>query len=103
MTIHRKKTREELVHGLGAPYGGRLPANLPEPITVVVVPNDVVNGRVALKALERVGTDFGASLVFAARAFTLEARAAGKSAVTLFISTMEAVIYTDEDLLRIGH
>jgi hypothetical protein len=103
MTIHRKKSRDELIHVLGAQYGGRLPPNLPEPITVVVVPNDVVNGRVARKALERVGSDFGASLVFAARAFTVEARTAGKSVVTLFISTMEAIIYTDEDLLRIGH
>lgn len=103
MTIHRKKSREELIHVLAAEYAERLPPSLPEPITVVVVPGVVVNGRVARKAMERVGTDFGASLVFAAQAFTLEARAVCQDKISLFISTMEAITYTDEDLLRIGH
>ena len=103
MTIHRNKSREALLAVLAAEFGERLPPGLPEPITAVVVPGDVVNGRVARKAIERVGSDFGASLVFAARAFTLEARAIGEEAGTVFISTMEATIYTDEDLLRIGH
>jgi len=101
--IHRKKSREELLHVLGAEYGKRLPPSLPEPITAVVVPGEIVNGRLARKAIERVGSDFGASFVFAARGFTLEAREAGKANVSVFLSTMEAVIYTDEDLMRIGH
>jgi hypothetical protein len=72
-TIHRKVSRQKLARLLDDKFDAQLPRSMSEPITAVVFRDDVVTGRIADKALKRVGSDFGASLVFAARDFTREA------------------------------
>ena len=72
-TVHRKVSRQKLARLLPEKFDTQLPRRMSEPITAVVFRDEVVTGRVARKALERVGSDFGASLVFAARDFTREA------------------------------
>lgn len=72
-TIHHKVSREKLHKMLPAKFDAQLSNALREPITAVVFRDQTVTGRIARKALERVGSDFGASLVFIARDFTREA------------------------------
>lgn len=72
-TIHKKISREKLARVLQDVFNGQLPQSVAEPITVVIFRDNVVTGRVARKAVEKIGTDFGATLVFAARDFTREA------------------------------
>jgi hypothetical protein len=72
-TIHRKVSREKLCKGLPKKFEAQISHSWPEPITAVVFRDEVVTGRIARTALKRVGSDFGASLVFIARDFTREA------------------------------
>jgi hypothetical protein len=72
-TTHYKVSRKKLVRVLPEAFAFQVPSGLPEPITAVVFRDKVVTGRTARKAIERTGSDFGASLVFAARDFTQEA------------------------------
>ena len=72
-TTHKKVSREKLARILPDVFNAQLPTGLPEPVTAVLFRDNVVTGRIARKAIERVGTDFGASLMFAARDFTREA------------------------------
>ena len=71
-TIHHKVSRE-LHQVLPEKFDAQISRSWPEPITAVVFRDQVVTGRIARKALARVGSDFGASLVFIARDFTREA------------------------------
>jgi len=73
MIIHRKVSREKLLRCLPLRFADQLASGIPEPITAVVLPDQVVTGRKARKALDKVGPDFGGSLVFAARTFSVEA------------------------------
>jgi hypothetical protein len=72
-TIHSKVSRAKLARMLPAKFDAQVSRSMTEPITAVVFRDQVVTGRIARKALERVGSDFGASLVFIARDFTREA------------------------------
>jgi hypothetical protein len=72
-TTYKKVSRDKLARILPETFDAQLPRSIAEPVTAVVFRDEVVTGRVARKALERLGTDFGASLVFTARDFTQEA------------------------------
>lgn len=84
-TIYRKVSREKLARVLSKKFAAQLSARMAEPITAVVFRDEVVTGRIARKALERVGSDFGASLVFIARDFTREATDTGMASGALVI------------------
>ncbi len=72
-TTYKKGARAKLAKILPETFDAQLPRSVPEPVTAVIFRDEVVTSRVARKAVERIGTDFGASLVFAARDFTREA------------------------------
>ncbi|MEP6672206.1 MAG: hypothetical protein ABJF10_23790 [Chthoniobacter sp.] len=72
-TIYKKVSRAKLARILPEAFDAQLPRSITEPVTATVFRDEVVTGRIARKAVERIGTDFGASLVFAARDFTCEA------------------------------
>ncbi len=72
-TTYKKVSREKLARILPETFDAQLPRSIVEPVTAVVFRDEVVTGRVARKAVERIGADFGATLVFAARDFTREA------------------------------
>jgi hypothetical protein len=72
-TTYKRVSRDKLGKLLPESFAAQLPQSITEPVTAVVFRDEVVTGRIARKALERIGTDFGASLVFAARDFTQEA------------------------------
>jgi hypothetical protein len=102
-TFHRKVSREKLLHVLPAIFVSRIPQTLPEPATAVVFRDDVVTGRVAQKALERVGPDFGSSLVFAGPDFTQEAcDLASASGIFLVAATQDGgYFWSDQSLADI--
>ena len=99
-TFHRKASRKKLLHVLPAVFASRIPQTLPEPATAVVFRDDVVTGRVAQKALERVGSDFGSSLIFAGPDFTREAcDLASANAIFLVAATQDGgYFWSDQSL-----
>ena len=103
-TTYRKISREKLGRVLPEKFDAQLPRSMPEPITAVVFRDEVVTGRVARTALERFGSDFGASLVFAARDFTREATDALLSKGALVVpsnGSWGGYFWSDERLLEI--
>ena len=72
-TIYKKVTREKLARVLPENMAELLPRIIPEPATAVVFRDKVVSARIARKAIEHIGTDFGSSLVFAAHDFAPDA------------------------------
>ena len=72
-TIHKQVSRAKPGRVLPAAFAERLPDTISEPITAVVFRGQVGTGRLARKVVERVGSNFGVSLVFVARDFTNEA------------------------------
>lgn len=103
-TTHHKLTRDALDRVLPEVFSEQLPRDVAEPITVVVFRERVVTGRLARKAIERAGTDFGASLVFAARDFTRDATelAAAHGIIVLTKNgTWGGYLWSDERLVDI--
>jgi hypothetical protein len=101
LTIYRKVSRDKLARVLPKQFRVQLPRRLPEPITAVVFRDEVVTGRVARNALEKVASDIGASLVFAARDFTREATEAALGGGALLIpanSSWGGYFWTDSQL-----
>ena len=95
-TIYRKVSLEKLRRCLPHRYADQLVATISEPITAVLFSDRVVTGRKAREALEEMGQDFGASVVFAGRSFTLEALEPTKSVGAFMLRTAsEAVTWTD--------
>ena len=72
-TIYKQLSREKLVRVLPEIFNVQVPGSIPQPTTAVVFRDQVVTSRIARKAIGRVGTDFGASVIFAALDFTREA------------------------------
>jgi hypothetical protein len=102
-TFHRRVSREKLLHVLPPVFVSRIPQALAEPTTAVVFRDDVVTGRVARKALERVGSDFGLSLIFAGPDFTQEAcDLASASGIFLVTATQDGgYFWSDQSLADI--
>jgi hypothetical protein len=102
-TIHQKVTREKLRQVLPEKFDAQISHSWPEPITAVVFRDEVVTSHVARKALERVASDFGASLVFIARDFTRDATAlaeAGGALVLPAYSSGGSYFWSDSELAR---
>jgi len=72
-TIYKKVSREKLARVLPENLAELLPRIIPEPATAIVFRDKVVSSRIARKAIEHIGTDFGSSLVFAAHDFAPDA------------------------------
>ena len=101
-TIHKNLCRAKLLHVLPKRFASQVPSSLPEPITSVFFPAQVVTGRVAAKALSRVAADPTATLVFAAQEFTAEARDAASIAGAILLRTAsDGVLWTDANLVEI--
>ena len=103
-TIYRNVSRQKLSRVLPEKFDAQLPRTIAEPITAVLFRDEVVTGRVARKALEKVSSESGASLVFAGRDFTREATDALLSSGALVVpanGSWGGYFWSDERLVAI--
>ena len=103
-TIYKQLSREKLVRVLPEIFTVQVPGSIPQPITAVVFRDRVVTSRIARKAIGRVGTDFGASVIFAALDFTREASelaAAHKISVITSNGSWGGYFWSDDRLVEI--
>jgi len=93
--IHKLATREHLVSVIPEPFRSLLPPNLTEPSTVVLFGDRFATDRLARKALDQVSDSRGASLVFCARSFTVEAQAFLQPHEVILLAPLSHILWSD--------